>query len=388
MIHNDEFNELADFRGEQLISLYLPTSYVGREQENRIAFKTLLKEAKATAEKQGLATDDLEKRFQPATDLLEMPDFWKNQKKTLAVFLGPDKARIERLRHPVSEAIHHVSDRFYILPLIPAASGASKDFFLLTLAKEQVRLFLGDQVGLEEIAIDGVVPKNMDEALMLEMEETTLQMNGSTDNTSQGQGKTFFGHGAGKDRERGHVKNYLDRVDEGVQTLLRNETRPLLLAGVQELIPVYHEANGYNHLVTDRFVAGNVDYDKANELHSKAWKHIEPVLNEQAARDVDIFGQNYAADEAGTTLMTIVPAAVNGRVTALWISEGARRFGKYDASTNGVTFGNEGEDGNYELFNFAAVHAMRTGARVYVVPQGELPIPTGNICCIYRYEVG
>ena len=384
MISTTDFNQLAQATGKCLLSLYLPTSYVGREQEDRIAFKTLLQNAEKEVQN-CLKTDETDELLKPAFDLLDQPEFWRNQKRTLAVFIGAGNVRIEKLRHPVNEAFFHVDEQFYLAPLVPAATGSSQDFFLLTLARENVNLFLVDQEGLQEIAVEGIIPQNPMEDLLFDTPDASLVRNGSEGSNAQSQ--VFSGHGAGKDRELGHLKNFLDRVDEGVRELLRNETRPLLLAGVRELIPIYHEANGYEHLVTEVYVEGNVDYNKPAELHEKAWSIMEPLLNQQQERDVEIFGQNYALDEAGTTLLTIVPAATNGRITALWLAEGARQYGKYDAATNGVTFGNEGEDGNYELFNYAAVKAMQTGARVYVVPQGTLPVPTGNACCIYRYNV-
>ena len=51
---------------------------------------------------------------------------------------------------------------------------------------------------------------------------------------------------------------------------LKNEKRPLLLGGVAELIPIYREANQYNHLIEEHFIKGNCDETPTSELYEKA----------------------------------------------------------------------------------------------------------------------
>ena len=191
----------------------------------------------------------------------------------------------------------------------------------------------------------------------------------------------------GKDSENGHLKAYFDEVDQGIATILKNEKRPLLLGGVTELIPIYVEANQYNHLIEDVYVKGNSDDTPTNELFEQASELVADYFNGQEARDRELFGLNIAKDEAGANLMTIAPAAVNGRVAVLWVAEGASQYGTYDTATNGVTYTDENEPGAVDLYNMAIARAVQAGARVYVVPQMQLPRPTATICAIYRYGV-
>ena len=57
---------------------------------------------------------------------------------------------------------------------------------------------------------------------------------------------------------------------------------PLLLAGVEYLLPIYKEANTYPHLI-DTVIKGNPDLLSADELHKSAWEIIRPLF--QAAQE-------------------------------------------------------------------------------------------------------
>ena len=381
MIDPKVFETLADVRGPHLVSIYLQTSPVGREEEDRIAFKNLLQEARGQlTERFGLRDEQAHDFLAEAERLSADNGFWQEQTQGLAVFIGADDFFSYHTPFGMASRVD-VTDRFYLSPLLPSLDD-HHEFYLLTLSRGATKLFLLDRNDIRAIDTTGIVPENMEKALLLDDPNAQLQRSGGA---ATGRTGVYFGHGAGKDTENGHLKEYMDIIDGGVRTLLKNDRRPLLLAGVEELIPIYRQANDYHHLIEDKYVRGNVDEKPAAELHRMAWEAIGDLFDQQRDRDYELYSINSSLGETSDDLAALVPAAINGRVAVLWVNAESRTYGHYDPQTNGITVTDAKTD--TELHNRAAVAARRNGARVYVVPPNDLPTGDSSICGILRYSV-
>lgn len=382
MTYENIISDLQKQKGDNLITIYMPTSKVGREEENRIAFKNQVHAIRRELESRGtLRATELDELLQPATRLTEEVAFWQQQQQGLAMFLSTDRFEYLKLGQKVKPSFS-VGHRFRLGQLIGTLSTNSMEFYLLALSRGAVKLFFATQDEMEEIDITGIIPKDMDDALLLDDPNANLQRAGGPEGSGKG---VYFGHGAGKDAESGHLKAYFDVVDRGVQTLLKNDTRPLLLAGVEALIPVYKEANGYNYLIESCYVGGNVEEDGINELHAKAKAIIGERFEEHRTEDHNNFGLNFARGEAAEELGRIVPAAVNGRVEVLWVVEGASQRGHYTQENNGVELD---DNANTDLFDLAITSTHEAGGRVYVVPAEKMPRDGAKICATFRYSTG
>jgi hypothetical protein len=256
------------------------------------------------------------------------------------------------------------------------------EFYLLALSRGATKLFLANQDGMEAIDTTGIVPEDMDAALLLDEPNANLQRVGGPEGSGKG---VYFGHGAGKDAENKHLKAYFDAVDRGIQTLLKNDTRPLLIAGVEELIPIYQKANGYNYLVEGCYVGGNVEDEGINELHAKAKFIIKDRFKSKQGADRENFDLNFARGEASDAIERIVPAAVNGRVEVLWVTKGGSQRGTYNAKNNGIQID---EDAESDLFDLAITSTYQAGGRVYAVSADEMPADGARICATFRYGTG
>ncbi len=382
MTYESIIDDLRDQAGSNLITIYLPTAKVGREEENRIAFKNMVlairRDLEQGAELSGSEIDNL---LKPATRLTEEINFWQQQQQGLAMFISADRFEYLKLGQSVEPA-YAIGKNFRVGQLIGTLAANAMEFYLLALSRGSIKLYLADQDRMEEIDITGIIPEDMDAALLLDDPNATIQRAGGPEGSGKG---VFFGHGAGKDDENGHLKAYFDVVDRGVQTLLKNDTRPLLLAGVEELIPIYKSANSYNYLIESCYVGGNVENDDIKELHTKAKHIIGERFNAEAEDDRNNFDLNFARGEAADELKRIVPAAVNGRVEVLWVAEGASQSGRYIPENNGVEID---ENADQDLFELAISKTYEAGGRVHVVPQDELPREDTRICATYRYNTG
>lgn len=386
MITRSQFDTLAAASNSYAVSIYIPTYRVGNQQEDKIRLKNALKKAEDKLSfRYGLSEQEAKDFLAPAQALEDQADFWKNQSDGLAIFIA--EGRFEYYSCPIDfETMIYVAPEFYLRPLIPLL-GSDTAFYLLALSKGAIKLYAGTQYTIAEVDLQGLVPQNMEAALLLDTAENNLSRAGGAEGQRGSNNPVYFSRGSEPGTDVEDVKVYLDRVDKGINDYLCDEKAPLVLGGVESLIPIYEEANGYAHLYTNGHVAGNLENVALPMLHEKAWSIVSPHFREQAERDLTLYGDNLAANEAGSDLETIVPASINGRVAALWLDRNEYAYGKYHPDTNGIEVLTDEDKNATELYNLAAITAFQSGARVYNVEAGELPSGAAGMAAIYRYAV-
>jgi hypothetical protein len=383
MITREDFEQLAQREEKICVSLYLPTSRAGDPEPHQLHFKNLLLSAQEKLQALGSLDEKEAKAFlQPAAELLDQEKFWGHLSDGLAVFVGPDFFRYEVCPVDFSEHIH-VGHHYYLTPLIPLVSGDDR-FYLLTLSQQSLRFFELDRYGITPIELNDDIPKNMEEALLLDTPDAQVQHHSGQGGNSPA---VFHGQGQGKDSKKAYLKEYFDRVSAGIDDMLCDEDAPLLLAGVDHLIPIYRKASKYQHIVADKHVGGNVEQDDPALLHEKAWLRMADFFDQQRRRDKQLFESNLAADEASFSLTNIVPAALNGRVEALFVARDAEGiYGYYHPEKNKVEVVEDPTLETRDLVDWAATTAFLSGARVYHSSRTELPRPTADLAAIYRYN--
>lgn len=381
MLTQQQFDNLANAEGNHLASIYIPTSPAGNTEKDRIRLKNAIQKAKNLLTERGMSDLDAKQYLVKGTNLTEDFDFAHDSGNGLAIFVNKSGLETVTLNQPTTERVE-IGNSYLVSPLMGEIDAAENAFYLLTLSRGGTKLFISRDGQLDAIDTTGLVPEDMEAALLLDDPDAQLQRAGRSDRIG-----TFFGHGAGKDTEQGHLKAYFDIVDQGIATILKNETRPLLLAGVTELIPIYREANQYNHLIEDKYVSGNVDEMATTELYEKAQTALGDYFIEQKQRDLELFGLNRSKGEAGAEIEVIIPAAINGQLAVLWVAEGVTAYGKYKEESNTISLSTVKSDTDVELHNLALKKAKATGARIYLMPQENLPEPHSTICAIYRYAI-
>lgn len=387
MITAQQFQELHEQQNDYAVSIFTPTYRDGHEEEDRIRFKNSLKEARNELVRlAGLSEGNAEAFLKQGYDLLENTSFWSEQSDGLAVYIGPDHFSYYTL--PIDfDPYVHVGKRFYLHPVLPALNSEQQKFFLLTISQGKVRFFEATPYSITPIDISENVPANMADALMMDDPGKSLQHHSAG---TAGKGNTIFhGHGHGEDDENAELKVYFDRVDKGISDLLCDDDAPLLLAGVDKLIPIYRDANSYNFIIENKHVSGNVDEDNPALLHEKAMEVMDDFFDQQRRKDLQLFEDNLGQGEGSFDVNDVIPAAINGRAEALFIAKGKRHYGSYDQSTNSIKLsGDEQSDSleQEELLERAAVATYLAGGRVYQMDATDMPRPTSAVAAIYRYN--
>jgi hypothetical protein len=69
--------------------------------------------------------------------------------------------------------------------------------------------------------------------------------------------------------------------------------------------------------------------------------------------------------KVASSLREIVPAAISGRISTLFIDCRRSRWGQYDAASHSVVLHQQREPGDQDLVELAAVETMRNGGEVF-----------------------
>lgn len=378
-ITRDELRELAEHSQKGCVSLYLPTHRTGREmKQDPIRLKNLLREAKDRLTETGLNEQETRAILNSSSQLLEDELFWQHQGDGLALFCSPDFTRHYRLPLQVQE-LAVVSHRFHLKPMLPMIADDGK-YFLLALSKNDARFFQGSRFSIQELE-PSRMPKSLAEALRFDVPEKSLQHHSGTGTVTQT--PMYHGQGSGKDEENTRVLRYFQQIDKGLNEFLREETTPLVLAGVEEHFPIFREASDYKHILEEG-VPGNPDQLRPEELHEKTWEVVKPRFAKEQEENRERFGQALAENQASTTLDEVVLAAGQGRVDTLFVALEHQKWGKVDLANSKVIMTDSEEATSQELLDYAAVQTFLNGGQVFAVSTNLVP-KAELVAAIYRY---
>jgi hypothetical protein len=380
-LSRDVLYPLIDERAEYCVSLYMPTHRSGPEiQQDPIRLKNLLREAEEQMLHHGRRRSDARALLAPARRLLGDDQFWQHQSDGLALLLSPNTFRAYRLPYEFVE-LGVVADRFHLKPLLTLLSGDGR-FYILALSQKRVRLLMGTRHSVSEMSLDSV-PTSLADALAGEQRERDLRFR-----VAGHGGAMFHGHGSGSD-ETEHKKDllrYFQRLDKGIQDLVCVNRAPLILAGVDYLLPIYRDANTCAELV-DEGIVGNPDNLSDAELHRRAWAIVAPRFTRAQELAAAQYRELACTDRAATDLETIVPAAEHGRINHLFVAVGVQRWGRFDRSSGSVTRHEEREPGDQDLLDLAAVQTLAHAGDVFAVKADEIPErkADASLAAVFRY---
>jgi len=383
ILRKKNIRALMEHMGGAHVSIYMPTVRFGPDAEqNKVRFKNLIRDAESELERQGTRAADARELMEPAWKMQRDQVFWRVMCDGLAVFIASGLVRAYKLPLNFRES-SSVNESFEVTQLLPLLVGDGS-FYVLALSKDMVRLLQGTRDSIDEVDLEGL-PEGLADAMKLEQVEYQGFVHMVERSGPPGTGGTtiFKSHGTERDEARARLLEYFRKVDAGLHELLKDEHAPLVLAGVEELFPVYGEANSYGHLLSEG-VPGNPDREKAGELHDKAWRVVGPYFEKDRSRAADRFAEMIGTGLASTNIQEIVPAAYDGRVETAFVALGASEWGSYDRSTDSVEVDAERRPGDEPLLEIAAVQTVLHDGTVYAVDRSE--VPTGSeAAAIFRY---
>lgn len=375
MLTKELFAELATFQRDRCISVYLPTSRSSSVEANRqkdfLAFKNKLQQLTLSLREKNAEETEIERLLKPGYDLLRNEPFWSNLSNGLAVYIADGFFKYIRLPvSPREEVI--VNSTFYFTPLIPVLT-ARDYFYVLVLSKKQAKLYRADAFGMEYIPVQGM-PRGIDDVVHLEEKGDRDLFR--TDTSGAGAGANFHGIGTGRPDDKTNIAMYFDEVDETIwKEVLHNESVPLLLAGVEYLIPIYKQVAKYKPIWGDA-VTGSHEYEDTGSLYAQARAKIEPYFEEKINKAVDLYGNQSATGLTSSVLEDVIPAAHYGRVAQLFAVKGEHIWGSFDEMNNELVLHETQQEGDECLIDKSVIKTLLTGGEVFLIPAEKMPAPS------------
>jgi hypothetical protein len=381
----DELKNLVEQAEQPCVSLYMPTVKAGSEiTQNGIRFKNLVRQAEAQLENYEMRSTEAEEFLQPMREL-DTEEFWQNQDEGLAIFLAPGFLRYYKVPITLSELVV-VSDRFHLKPIMPLLTGDGK-FFLLTLSEKEIHFFEGTRYSIREIQLEDV-PTNLEDALQYDETAKTGQFRIGTSAGGGGampNAGSFHGQGSpDQDEPQMEVGQFFHAVDAGLHKYLVGQRAPLVLAGIDRLLPSYKEANTYANLVDTEILPIKDGVVDAQDLHPKAWALVEPFYTQQKQAAIEHYHELTNTGKTSAQLEEAVSAAYYGRVDQLFVAVDVQTWGKFDPQNDEMQIHDEPQPGDEDLLDAAAVQTILNGGMVYALPPDNVP-DAAQVAAIFRY---
>ncbi|TDB38115.1 MAG: hypothetical protein D9V44_08735 [Actinobacteria bacterium] len=364
-----DLKELSGHTDGPLVSIYMQTQPFGPDSqlENVGRLKNLLKSASAQLAEMGLRPAEVEAVLDPVRRLSDDRPFWLRAEAGLAIF-ADGGVRVFRLPEAPPETVV-VGSRYHLRPLL-ALLGSDRHFYLLALSQKRARLLRGSVTGLTEIDL-GDAPSSLAEALRWDdFEKRSLQYHSATNGTSGGRRSPVF-HGSGEPDPKDEIMRYFREIDRALVEQVKDGA-PLILAGVDYVLPLYREVNSYPALYTQAIV-GSPDSLGDEALHEQSAAIAAEAFSAEQRQAAERIDALWATPRATSDPETFVLAAIHGRVEALFISNEATLWGTVDEAADSVELHTLQQPTDEDLLDLAALRTILAGGSVFPLPAAHMP---------------
>jgi hypothetical protein len=181
----------------------------------------------------------------------------------------------------------------------------------------------------------------------------------------------MFSTSTDKEDKDEYLAHFYKQVDRGLNEMLRGKTAPVVPVGVEYELALYRSLSTYPHLAEEG-VQGAPNSLKAGEMHARALD----AMSRQYGKKVDDALAEYnhkVGGGASNRLKDIIPAAHDGRVLTLLVSDSLETTGSFDEATHTVKGRETGTSEDEDLVNDAVVQTILHAGQVFVVPNSKMP---------------
>ncbi|HKH20829.1 MAG TPA: hypothetical protein VKB53_08095, partial [Gammaproteobacteria bacterium] len=166
------------------------------------------------------------------------------------------------------------------------------------------------------------------------------------------------------------IQQFFRALNRGLKIYLR-AGQPLVLAGVEYLLPIFRRENKHEPIVGS--ITGNFDVERPENLHARAWTLVEPYFTQARQDALARYGELSDTDRAVNGLEEIVIAASEGRIDTLFIARDIQCWGRFDAAAREVHVHEEPQVGDEDLLDLATAHTLLQSGQVFLLAGKEVP---------------
>jgi hypothetical protein len=307
------------------------------------------------------------------------PASWSKRQHGLAIFRSKKAFTNYWLATPFDEFVA-VDQRFQIKRILPAIN-ASPQFYVLAVSRNRIRLLKVSWQGMEIVHTKGL-PANIKEALNLQGADRGEQVHSGMRGDLGKEAGVFHGQGGHRDTQKEELVEYFRIINESLRPVLREDSWPLVLAGVEYEMAIFREVSDDSR-IAEEILSGNFDYVEDKTLCIKSLPLAQQFYDKQRHRAIAKYRSLADTNLAVDDVEKVVLAAFQGRVDTLLVDYRAGKFGRFDPQRNRIEFVNE-EDPTMDLVELATAQAILHKGNVYGVTPDELHT-AGPLWATLRY---
>jgi hypothetical protein len=374
LLQRDDLKSFAGATGP-CVSLYFPDHDPGEKtHQDMVRLRNAVDQAERRLKDLGFDKGAIAELLDPVRGLADDLGTWHIEGNAFAVFRSPDVFRVFRPMKKVDE-IAVVGEHFYILPILNMLD-TDRHFYVLAISQKNVRLLRCTEFSSEEVEWPAGTPHNMEEFLNTRLpyesagHEPTVQPDGP-----QG----AFTSTTDRDRKDEFLLNFYRTVDTQLANMLRNESAPLVLAGVQEQVSLVGRVLTYPNVAPDP-VYGSPEGLKGGDLHTRAIVSAQRFWEKPLAKAL----QQLDRTPGSNGVDACVRAAYEGRVAHLFVAERGQAPGSFNPDTLEIKLHTTPERNSEDLLNLAALFTITQGGEVWLLPPEQVPAHN-QVAALLRY---
>jgi hypothetical protein len=335
------------------------------------AIRDLEKKLKETAS--GVEIPGLMQPVRALAATAETAGFWA---QSIILFRSPDLFRCFLLPEPAKETTT-VEERFQVRPLFSALARDQR-FYLLALSRGNVRLFHCTPHRAGEEDLRGLAPQDI-RVWMGTWKPDHVLDNRAVAGPGAGSSKgVAFTTSRDKERHSQYLAHFYKEVDRGIESILRRDGAPLILAGVEEEITIYRQVNTYPRLL-EKAVSGSPDGMDDHAVHKLGREIAGEVPSEALAKTFARFERYRDSARVSSDAGQIIPAALDGRVADFVFSKSAELRG-CTLDSRQIELRDDGED----LLNATALWTIQRGGQAFALREEEMPAGA-EVAAVFRF---
>lgn len=361
------------------LSIYMTLSNAPNQQgikTNSLQWRELMKSLGGKLEQYGSQGREL---VESVNDWEAIASSTEPQGKSIAVFRSTDIFQLAWLQGNVaSRAV--IGPHFYVRPLLPELV-LDKTFYILALSQKNVRLLRCTSRTSEEAPLPRSVATNYESYMDSVKPDHDSQHGAATGPVASGKATTT-GTTQNRDNKDEYLAHFYKQIDRGLNETLRGKTDPVVLAGVEYEIAIYRTHNKYPYLAEES-VEGAPNGLKSGDMHARALDAMARCYEKKTDEQLTEYNHRVGGG-ASNRLKEIIPAAHEGRVLTLLVSDSKETTGAFDEATYTVKGRETGTSEDEDLVNDAVVQTILHAGQVYVAPNNKMP-NGAPLAAIYRF---
>ena len=263
-----EIETLQAFQKPHCLSIYAPyIAPISANNPNRIQLKNLLKEARQLLLAEKLSARQIATMLESVEKLIDGDEFRINHGHSLALFIHQDFFVYYRLPAEETAPSVRIDNGFNVQPIIELVS-TNPAYYVLLLNHNNVQLLKGDRYHIEPFQLPGL-PINMEQELNIDQQPNEIQTH-TVAAASRGKGSEGF-HGQYEETQvdKEMLTQFFRRIDHKLHGALKDTTTPLIIAGVEYLLPLYRQVSTYPYLLLDE-IKGSLEHASLDEVREQA----------------------------------------------------------------------------------------------------------------------